>query len=126
MHATLGNQTVIPLCRADRRRKAHARCATRFREGREQSNREGIAHYLVLRVPLYADDESRPRQAYRFDLPIGGHRLDAKSQGGTIDTLRMQRVDHNLASAGERSEKPARSECYGVSRPVRSLRRILA
>ena len=77
-------------------------------------------------MPLYADDEARRGQAYRLDLPVRGNCLDPQPAGGTIDTLRMQRVDHNLASAGERSEKPARSECYGVSRPVRSLRRILA
>ena len=68
----------------------------------------------MLGVPLHADDESRSRQAHRFDLSIGGYCLDAKSGGGTIDTLGVQRIDHHLGCAGERHQKSARGQRNAV------------
>ena len=75
-------------------------------------------------MPLHANDKSRIRNADRLDLSVGRHGLDPKPRCRTIDTLRVQRIDHHLINPGKRCQEPALGQHDAVRRSVWAIRRI--
>src|SRR5438445_591545 len=76
-------------------------------------------------MPLYANDKSRIRKADRLDLSVRRHGLHPKPRCRTIDTLRMQRIDHHLRSPGKRCQEPALGQRDAVRRSIWAIGRIL-
>lgn len=78
----------------------------------------------MLGVPLHTDHESGARQADRLDLAVRRHCFDTKPRGRPIDTLRVQRIDHQLRRSSERCQNSARGQRDIVSRTVWAVGRI--
>src|ERR1700730_4967898 len=76
-------------------------------------------------MPLYANYKSRIRKADRLDLSVRRHGLDPKPRCRTIDTLRMQRIDHHLGNPGKRCQEPALGQRDAVRRSIWAIGRIL-
>jgi len=76
-------------------------------------------------MPLYANDKSRIRKADRLDLSVRRHGLDPKPRCRTIDTLRMQRIDHHLGDSGKRYQEPALGQHDAVRRSIWAIGSVL-
>ena len=70
-------------------------------ESREQRTGNGIFECFVFRMPLHPDHKRRIGKADTLDLTIRRDGLDAQRGSGSIDPLRMERVDHRFAGSGE-------------------------
>src|SRR5437660_1521668 len=89
--------------RRDIWRRRHRRPAD-LAERLEQLLRERVVERLVFGMPLHADDEARAGQAHRLDLSVGRDGLDPQTRRRLIDPLPVQRIDHDLGTAGQFGE----------------------
>src|ERR1700738_4414853 len=76
-------------------------------------------------MPLHSNDKSRIRKADRLDLSVRRHGLDPEPRRRTIDTLRMQRIDHHLGDSGKRCQEPALGQRDAVRRSIWAIGGVL-
>src|SRR5947207_10886506 len=101
----------VTLCRSPR-----IGCMAGLRKRVKERMRKRILQWLVLRVPLDADDKARTGQANRLDLPVRCHRLDDELWRRLVDPLAVQRIDHDRGGPGQPREQCARGHRHGVHR----------
>src|SRR5919198_3897139 len=112
--------------RASLRRSSRKACTTSPSERGEKSARERIFPGPVFGMPLDADHKSCFGQAYRLDLSIRRHSFDPKPRGWTIDPLRVEGVDHDLARTSKRRQKSSGGQGYAVRGSVGPIGGVLA
>src|SRR5690349_10251230 len=116
----------------NRNRSSRARSFTSTRKGccagsgecRKEGSGERVFEDLVFGVPLHAYDKSGAGQGDRLDLAVRRHCFDAQTRSWTIDTLRMQRIDHDFFRSSKRCQKPACGQHNAMRRTVRPVGRI--
>ena len=123
-HARYGNEIGNRSSRARSFTSTRKGCCAGSGERRKEGSGERVFEDLVFGVPLHAYDKSGAGQGDRLDLPIRRHCFDAQTRSWTIDTLRMQRIDHDFFRSSKRCQKPACGQHNAMRRTVRPAGRI--